>query len=235
MKNMLADKKIQIKLIAMAGAGIAGFIMSGHIIAIPVGAALGFYVPMLIERIQYSIRMKKFCSQIPDAIMLITSCLKAGLSLNQSMEVLVQEMPDPISTEFQHVTRSLRVGVSLEEAFITMGEKMNQEELNFVFSAVLIARETGGDLPNVLTKLVDTLRDRRKLKESIDTFTIQGRAQAFIMGLIPPAFVFMSLQQDPHHFDIMLATETGRLMIAAAIVLQIVAVFFIIKVSQIKI
>lgn len=229
------NKKTIHYIVMSLGLGIAFFVMFEHIIGLFVGAAVGVTIPRFMEKAKASSRRKKFSKQIPDAVMLITSCLKAGLSLNQSIDVLVEEMNEPISEEFSHVAKSLRIGVSLENAFVEMGKRLDLEELNFVCSAILIARETGGDLPKVLTKLVDTLRDRAKLKESIDTFTIQGRAQAFIMGVIPIGFVAMTIQQDPHHFDIMLKTDIGRILIVAAILLQIIAVFVIIKTSQVKI
>lgn len=214
---------------------VAAFVLGGSIYWAPVGLVAGFLVPGILEKMRIANRNKKFFTQLMDGILLLVSCLKAGLSFTQAIEVLVEEMPDPISEEFQSVLKGLRIGITLEDAFEELYKRMPGEELKLVFSAILVARETGGDLPGVLTKLVDTLRDRNKLKENIATYTIQGRLQAVIMGCIPIVFVAVVLKQDPNHFDIMLENDLGRLMLLIAAVFQVLAIVFITKVSTIRI
>lgn len=221
-------------IFATAGAVIA-FIMLQQIMFAPVGAVIGFMIPAFLKRFQENKRKNLFLKQLLDGIMLMISCLKAGLSLTQAIEVLTQEMPDPIAAEFKEMLKGLRIGASIEDCFDALYMRMPSEELKLMFSSILVARQTGGDLPKVLTKLVDTLRDRNKLKENIETYTIQGRLQAVIMGCIPIVFVFVVLKQDPHHFDIMLENDIGRIMLLIAVVLQIVAIIVINKLSKIRI
>jgi tight adherence protein B len=228
-------KGLNPSVVCAGGGAIAGFVALHSPVGAMIGAGFGFMIPKVVANFQKERHKSLLIRQLPDAIQMLTSCLKAGLSLNQAFTVMVEEMSGPAVEEFGYVVKSLRVGVSLEEAFLAMHKRVNAEELGFIFSAILIARETGGDLPTVLTKLVDTLRDRRKLKESIDTFTIQGRAQAFIMSMIPIFFVGMTLQQDAHHFDIMLQCTPGRIALGVAVVLEIVGTIAIIEVSKIKI
>lgn len=231
-----AQRDELIKKAAFAG-GIAAlfWIFFGNPVFAPVGAVVGVIIPGILAKIKASKRRQAFSNQLIDAILLIVSCIKAGLSFMQAVEVLVKEMPAPVSEEFESILKALKIGVSLEDAFAEMHERMPSEELKMIFSAILVARQTGGDLPRVLTKLVDTLRDRNKLKENIATYTIQGRLQGVIMGAIPVVFVFVVLQQDPHHFDIMFQQDAGRIMLLVAVVLQILAVIFLVKVSQVRI
>lgn len=231
----MEKKELIYKSVVPMAFAILGFVITKNLIGVVIGVALGLFLPAFMQKMKAEQRIKKFAKQIPDGIALISSCLKAGLSLTQSIEVLCNEMPDPISGEFENVLKSLRIGVSLNDAFYEMSQRINLEELKLVFTAVLVARDTGGDLPKVLTKLVDTLRDRRKLEENIATYTIQGKIQAGIMVLIPVGFVIIVLAQDKNHFDVMTNTDVGRMLLILAFVLQVVAFFAIIQVSKIKI
>lgn len=219
---------------AFAGAAV-GFLVTSHPVGALLGVAIGLVVPGLLDKMRKAQRTHKFSAQLVDTIMMMISCLKAGLSFNQTIEVICREMPAPVSEEFSSILKALRIGVPLEDAFAELSTRMPGEELKLIFSAILVARETGGDLPRVLSKLADTLRDRNRLKENISTYTIQGRVQAVIMGVIPVVFVVVVLQQDPKHFEIMFTTEQGQFMLAIAGVLEVLALFFITKCSAVKI
>ena len=96
---------------------------------------------------------------------------------------------------------------------------MGIEELNLVVSSILVARETGGDLTKVFSRLVTTIRDNRKLKDNIKTLTLQGRLQAVIMSFLPFLFVAWVLTVDKNHFDIMLQSDIGRFLLILAVIL----------------
>lgn len=229
------DKKKLIFFVATCViAAAAGGMLMGKF-GIIMGAAIGLFIPGMMAKLTAENRKTKFNNQIIDAIMLIASCLKAGLSLTQAIEVLCQEMPSPIADEFKIVLKSLRIGVSLEDSLVDLAKRMPSEELKFVNSAILVARDTGGDLPTVLMKLINTLRDRARLRENIQTYTIQGKVQGIIMGIIPFAFVMIVLAQNPNHFDIMLQSNIGRFLIALCVVLQVAAIWVIMIMSKIEI
>lgn len=228
------NKKLLNLLGFSLGAAAVGFILMKGFGAIA-GAFIGLLIPAFLVKFTEDARRDKFSNQLIDAVLLISSCLKAGLSFNQAIEVLCQEMDDPIAGEFQVVLKAIRIGVPLEDAFSDLTKRMPIEELKFLISAILVSRETGGDLPSVLLKLVDTLRDRFRLKENIRTYTIQGKLQGVIMCAIPVVFVMVVNGQNPHHFDIMLNSATGKFLLALCVVLQILAVFFIIKFSKVEI
>jgi len=228
------NKKLMMFASTCVAAAVLGGIMMGKFGAIG-GAVIGLFVPGFMTKYLYDARLNRFNSQLVDAVTLMTSCLRAGLSLNQAIEVLCQEMPSPFADEFKLVLKSIRIGVPIEEAFVELSKRMPLEELKFVISAILVARETGGDLPSVLMKLVDTLRDRARLRENIATYTVQGKIQGIIMGCIPIIFVVMVLQQDPHHFDIMWQKEVGRLLMIASGVLTVLAWIMVFKMSKVEV
>jgi tight adherence protein B len=181
------------------------------------------------------VRKEKINSQLINALMIVSSCLKGGLSFIQAIEVLVEEMPPPISQEFGLVLRENKMGLSLEESLRRMHERLRISDLSMAITAILVARETGGDLTKVLSRLITNIRDNTKLKENIRNLTLQGRMQGMIMTVLPFVFIAIVISFDKHHFDIMFASQQGRLLLALAIILQIIGIVLIQKFSILKI
>ena len=213
---------------------IIGLILFRHVIGLFFGFLLGFSIPKIIITIAKQQRLKKFRSQLVDSLMIISSSLKAGLSFPQSIEVLCDEMPPPISQEFNLILSESKLGVSMELALKKLRARIPTEEVNLIVTSILIARESGGNLPLVLSRLTGTIRDNLKLKEKIGTLTLQGRLQGIIMIILPIGFAYFVYKQNPGHFDVMLQTELGKKLLALAIGLQIVGVVMIKKISTMK-
>jgi len=220
-------------MVILAGA-LVGFLVF-KIIGLVIGAAIGFIFPLLLLNLSKRARKNKFNKQLIDVVRLLNSGVKVGLSFIQSIEMVVKDMPSPVSEEFSLVVAECKMGVSLEEALMRLNDRLNLEELRFVLTAILMAKEVGGDLPSVLHKITITLRERLRLKENIKTYTLMGRAQGYLISAIPIVFLLMVLRNNPGHFDIMLSSDTGRLMLAVAVFLNLIGIFFIIKMSKIKI
>lgn len=214
--------------------GILGLALSGSIIFLFAGAIIGLAIPNLILKIRDAQRRHKFNNQILDAIMILSSALKGGLSLLQAFEVLAEEMPVPMNQEIGLLLRENKMGIPLEKSLHNLKERMKMEELTLVVNSILVAREAGGDLTKVFTRLSVTIRDNRKLKDSIKTLTLQGRLQGIIMSILPFGFIAWVLVFNRQHFDIMLNTQTGRILLFVAAGLQIVGMFLIHKFSIIK-
>ncbi len=212
----------------------AGFILARHFIGAFIGLIIGLFLPNLIISIAKKQRLKKFRGQLVDSLMIISSSLKAGLSFLQSIEVLCDEMPAPTSQEFGLVISENKLGVSMELALKKLRTRIPIEEVNLIVTAVLIARESGGNLPLVLSRLTDTIRDNLKLKEKIGTLTLQGRLQGIIMMILPIGFAYFIYKQNPGHFDVMLQTDLGRKLLGLAIGLEIVGIILIKKISTMK-
>ncbi|MDO8661651.1 MAG: type II secretion system F family protein [Candidatus Omnitrophota bacterium] len=215
--------------------GAAGYFILQSYIPVVIGIVLGLAIPNLILKIRLARRKQKFNDQLLDTITMLSSCLKGGLSLLQGFEVLVEEMPAPMNQELGLLLKENKMGVPFEESLVRLNKRMDIEELGLVVNALLVSRETGGELTKVFSRLTTTIRDNRKLKESIKTLTMQGRLQGAIMSLLPILFVIWVLSVDKHHFDIMLTSDIGRMLLVLAVVLQVVGMFLIRKFSIIKI
>lgn len=214
---------------------IAGMIIFKSPLAAIIGGVAGLLAPNLILGQRERMRRGKFQVQLTDAVNLISSCLRSGLSLVQAFDVLVEDMPAPISQEFGEVTKEVRIGRSVEEALRSLCARMPSEDLDLFANSIIIGRETGGDLPKVFSRLVATFRDRLKLRETIKTLTMQGRIQGVVMSFIPIFFAVFIYMNNKNHFDIMLQTQTGRFLLILAVVLQVFGMVLIHRFSQIKV
>lgn len=215
--------------------GVLAWVFSQAMIFVLAGAMLGVFIPSFILKTRDAQRRRKFSVQLLDAIMILSSSLKGGLSLLQALEVLVEEMPVPMSQEIGLLIRENKMGITLEDSLKNLKKRMNMEELGLVVNSILVARETGGDLIKVFSRLATTIRDNRKLKDSIKTLTLQGRLQAVIMSALPFLFIWWVLTFNRDHFDFMLKSEVGRMLLIIAAILQVVGMLLIHKFSTIDV
>jgi len=230
-KEVLATLYVVIPLFL----GILGFFLTRQLLISLVGMAVGVVFPFILFKFMDAKRRAKFNAQLGDGLMVMSSCLKGGLTLVQSFEVLAEEMSPPISQEVSLLVREIKVGVSLEEALTRLDKRMSSEEMNLITSAILVARETGGDLTKVFSRLIETIRDRIKLKEMVQTLTLQARLQAVIISFLGPVFAMVVLKINPRHFEVMWKSEIGKILLIAAGFLQLIGIILIVIFGKIRI
>ena len=189
----------------------------------------GVYIKFLIQQ-----RKSKFSQQLIDALMIMSSSFRGGLSLIQAMEAVVEEMPDPISQEIGTVLNENKMGVSLEDALNHLYARIPSPPLQQTITAILLARETGGNLPVIFNRIVNSIREHNKIQQNIDTLTMQGKIQGAVMGLLPLGFAMIVYSTNPKFFDSLLHTEIGRALLAYAIVSELIGAFMIWKISTFK-
>ena len=204
-----------------------GINLGSYVLGMIVGLVIGFLIPSIIIKKMVVDRKNKFRAQISDGLMILSSCLKGGLSLLQAIEALVEELPPPISQEFGIILRENKMGMSLEESFEKLNKRLPSEELNLLTTAILVARETGGDITKLFATLINTIRVKIKLMDNIKTLSMQGRIQGIVMSALPIVFVFMVYSFNPRYFDVMLSNPTGRLLLVYAVASEVVGAFLI--------
>ncbi|MFH1519355.1 MAG: type II secretion system F family protein [Candidatus Omnitrophota bacterium] len=230
-KDILVTLYIVVPLVL----GILGFLLTQMLWIGFVGMIVGLALPFCLVKILAIKRRVQFNAQLGDSLMILSSCLKGGLTLIQSFESLAEEVSPPISQEVSLLVREVKVGVSLEEALTRMNKRMPSEEMTLITSAILVARETGGDLTKVFSRLIETIRDRSKLKEMVQTLTLQARLQAIIISFLGPVFALVVLKINPRHFEVMWQNELGKLLLIGAGFLQIIGIILIVVFGKIKI
>ncbi|MCA9398283.1 MAG: type II secretion system F family protein [Candidatus Omnitrophica bacterium] len=202
----------------------------GAIIGLVVGFAFpGYWIKTLRRKMQ-----NKFEDQLIDALMIMSSSFRGGLSLIQAIEAVVDEMPDPINREFGIVLGENKMGVSLEEALNHLYNRMPSTALQQMNTSILLARETGGNLPQIFSRIVTNIREMKKIKQNLDTLTIQGKIQGVVMTMLPIAFVSIVFSSNRRIFDNMLNSEMGRMLLIAAAVLWVCGALGIWKISSFK-
>jgi tight adherence protein B len=206
---------------------LIGLLITKSLIGAVIGIVVGFVIPALIVKNLVGARKNKFNSQIVDSLMILSSCLKGGLSLLQSIEALVEELPAPVSQEFGLILRENKMGVALEESFENLNKRMPSDELNLLTTAILVARETGGDITQLFDSLVKTIRAKVKLNDSVKTLSMQGKIQGFVMSFLPIGFGILVISFQSNYFDIMLNNSLGRILLVYAVVSELVGMYLI--------
>ncbi|MFH0876844.1 MAG: type II secretion system F family protein [Candidatus Omnitrophota bacterium] len=239
LKEMFLDidphKLFLLNIVSPAVFAAIGLGLVKSLMGLFIGLGVGFAIPAFVVKRLVSGRKAKFQGQIVDGLMILSSCLKGGLSLLQSIEALVEELPQPVSQEFGLILRENKMGIALEESFENLNRRMPSEELNLLTTAILVARETGGDITQLFDKLVGTIRAKVKLNDNVKTLSMQGKIQGFVMSFLPIAFAILVISFQPDYFDIMLSHPTGRLMIVYAVVSELVGMYMIRMFSKVNI
>ena len=229
------NKLLLIDVLSPLVSGLLGFFISHNIWVAAGTAVAGLAVPILIIKRLEAMRRQKFASQLVDGLMILSSSLKAGLSLLQSFEELAQEMPNPISQEFGLVIRQMQMGVSLEEAITNLKRRMRLDALDMVITAMLVARETGGDLTQTFSRVIYTIQERNKLIGRVQALCVQANMQGIIMSLLPILFGIFVYKVNPGFFDVFFKDSFGKGLMLYAIISEILGIIIIRKLSKVDI
>ena len=236
----LRDQTKKIMMLYIFGPFILGWLGSSffppdfRLLGVLIGFMAGLILPMMLVKILEQKRRDKFDSQLIDTLMIMSSALKGGLSLIQSMEVVIEEMPEPTNQEFGMLLGENKMGIALEEAFAHLYARMPSVPLQQVITTILLARETGGNLPFIFSRIVGTIRENNKLKSNLSNLTLQGRIQGFVMSVLPLGFAGIVLSTNPHFFDSMLTTEIGRTLLVFCVLFEIIGALMIWRISTFK-
>ena len=216
-------------------AGFLAFYLTRIFWIAVVSAFSGLVIPNIIVQQLEKIRRGRFAAQLVDGLMLLSGSLKAGLSLIQAFEALVEEMPAPISQEFSLVVRQNRMGIPLEDCLVKLRQRMQCEELDMIVTVILVARETGGDMTTIFSNLVLTIRERSRLSGKVRALCAQGKLQGKIMMFLPIVFGYSVYKLDPHFIEVLTNDPQGKFLLMYAVVSEILGIIFISRLSKIEI
>lgn len=196
---------------------------------------VGWQIPKWGIEALYQKRCAQFVSQMVDGLTIMSNGIRSGLSITQSMERVVESMPNPISQEFELALSKVRLGVSVEEALNDLAQRIPEPDVQMFVMAINILKETGGDLASTFTTITETIRERQKLHQKIDALTAQGKMQGIIMAIIPFVLLVVFSVIDPNFIGPLFSTTLGRIFILIMLALQITGGIFIRKVVTIKV
>jgi tight adherence protein B len=198
-------------------------------------AALGWMAVRIWINFGWKRRIRKFDEQLVDGLNLLANSLKSGLNLNQAIQVLVKEMPNPLAQEFGLVLSQEKLGLTTDEALERMLERIPSEDLAVAIHSILILRETGGDLSETFETIATTIRERRRVDGKIQGMTAQGKMQGIVLFLLPFGFMGALYLINPEYIGVLFTTQLGWMMLTAMLFLQIIGGLWLKKIVTIDI
>lgn len=215
-------------------AGLLAYLFFG-----PVGAAAGVLcgviAPRLIVNTLAKRRVKRFVYQLPDALLALASALRAGSNLSKGLELLATRQPKPLSQEFTMVLAEYRIGRSLAEALADMRRRNATPEIDLMNTAMNVSRRVGGNLADTLESLAKTLQEKAHIEGKIDALTSMGRAQGWVVGLLPVFIGFVLYQQQPERMSLLFTQWYGWAVLAVVAIMMAIAAWLIRKIVNIDV
>lgn len=221
--------------LAAAGAAICLVVPGVPKYLAPVVAPFLGVLPLLWAVLRRRRRLKKFGQQMPEALELISRALRAGHSLASGINLVSDEMAEPICKEFRRCYEAQNLGIPLEEALEDMCERVPNLDLRFFVTAIVLQRQTGGDLAEILDKIGSLIRERFKIWGQIQALTGEGRLSGIVLLALPPALFVVMYYLNPDYCTVLFTDPMGHKMLAAAVVMQIVGAIVIKKIISIKV
>jgi tight adherence protein B len=228
--------------VVILGSAACGVVLGGLALmvarypaAAAVGAAVGVCAPTLYLLRQRAVRMRRFEELFPEALDLLSRAVKAGHAFQTAMNMAAEELPDPVGPEFRKTFDQQNFGLPLRDALNAMSERVPIIDVKFFVTAVLIQRETGGNLSEILDNLSHVVRERFKVLRQVRVHTAHGRFTGWVLLALPAGLAIVLSFINPEHMDLLFRESMGRMMLAAAIVMQTIGFFWIKRVIKIEV
>ncbi|TMQ74098.1 MAG: hypothetical protein E6K81_01240 [Candidatus Eisenbacteria bacterium] len=205
--------RVGVLLFLIACSGMAGYftgILAFHRVAPAVlFMVLGAPIPYAYVRYRKGKRMRSFAQEFPDALDLLVSALRAGLSFSAAMQIVAEESPDPVRGEFATTVEEQSLGLDFRETLVNLTRRVDSLDLRFFVTAVMLQRDTGGNLAEILQNTSALIRDRFRILGEIQTFTAQGRLTGWILLCLPLSIGLFMFVTTPEYFRPMIEGEAG--------------------------
>jgi len=233
---IVADPKtlfiVSISLLVVLGGAASLLIGPFGVIAAAFVATVG---PRLVVRVCARRRTARFVYQLPDALLALASALRAGSNLSKGLELLASRQPPPLSQEFSIVLAEYRIGRQLADSLSDLRKRMRTPELDLMNTALNVSRRVGGNLADTLESLARTLQEKAHIEGKIDALTAMGRAQGWVVGLLPVLVGLMLYQQQPERMSLLFTQWYGWAVLGVVTSMMTVAAWMIRKIIAIDV
>ncbi len=215
--------------------GIIAAVLSPIKAVVPVVALVFGFMPVLYIIWKRKRRLQKFSAQLPETLELVSRALKAGHSLPAGIQLVAEQMADPIGPEFARCYEEQNLGIPLEEALEEMTNRVPNVDLRFFATAIILQRTTGGDLSEILEKIGRLIRERFQIFGQIAALTGEGRLSGIVLLALPPVLFLTMLKLNYDYIMMLFEDPLGQQMLMGAIVMQLIGAFVIKKIIDIKV
>jgi tight adherence protein B len=243
---LIAEAGLDWSLTRFLFSSVVAFVVGGVVgLALPMKApsalrlfgvgSVAAFMPLMLVKKKRSARLGELEAQLPDALDFLSRSMRAGHAFTISLEMVGEEIHEPLGQEFRGLFNEQNLGATLERSLQNFTTRVPLADVRFFASAVLLQRQTGGNLAEILNRLSQIIRERFRLRGQVKAASGHGRLTATILTLLPIATLAGLMMSSPGYLDPMFSDPTGRKLIAAGVMAQIVGNFFIRKIIQIKV
>ncbi|MGE5542175.1 MAG: type II secretion system F family protein, partial [Bacillota bacterium] len=217
-----------------AGSALVGLLFSGVPGAVAVGA-VGAWAPFVWLRARRTRKIRQFESLLPDALTMIANSLRSGYSLLQALDAVAREMPKPVSSEFGRVVQEAGFNIPLEDSLAALLKRVESDDLDLLVTAILVQRQVGGNLAEVLDRISTTIRERMRILGEVRTLTAQGRISGLVVSLLPVALCGVLTVMNREYMMTFFMHPLGKALIGVACLMQVTGMLIVRKIVNIKV
>lgn len=228
------EEVLTVKILSSSAISFLALALTRRIFIASLMLLIVWFIPNFYVARKAQARIDEFNSQIGDGLLIISNALKAGYSFMQAMSLVAKEMDGPFAKEFTQMLKEMAFGLTMEESFNNISHRVKSEDLNLVINAILIQKDVGGNLSEILDKIVDTIRERQKLKGEVRTLTAQGRLSGIIIALLPIALALFLFTFNKEYLMTLINNPVGIGMIVYGAISQCIGYFFITRITDIE-
>jgi tight adherence protein B len=225
-------------IFCLAGAvlfGLLFMVAGGSFVFGWAGGVLGFFVPYAYASHRRSKRFQRFEEKFPEAIDTLARAVRAGHAFTTALEMIANEVSEPVAGEFRQLFEEQKFGLPVRDALLNLAERIPLVDVKFFVTAVMLQRETGGNLAEILDNLSYVIRERFKIQRQVRVHTAQGRLTMVLLMALPPTIVLVMLTLNPGFIQPLFTDPLGHALIVAGITLQTIGYFFIRRIIRIQV
>ncbi|MDH8677308.1 type II secretion system F family protein [Fusibacter bizertensis] len=223
-----------IKVMATSSLGLLTLAISRNPVYVAMSVLLVWMMPSLMISSRKKKKIKMFDEQLNEGMGMISNALKAGYSFLQALAVAAEETQNPFSQEFKGLLKELSLGIPMEDALNNLVERVPSEDLKLVINAILIQKDVGGNLSEILDNISETIRERQRIKNEVNSLTAQGKLSGIIIMAMPFFLGFIIYLFDNAYILMLFETIIGRALLIFALISQVIGWFFIRKIINIE-
>jgi tight adherence protein B len=233
--NVRAGNFLIFCLLAAVVFGVAFMIAGGSVLFGWAGIVLGFFIPYAYASHRRAKRFQRFEERFPEAIDTLARAVRAGHAFTTALEMIANEISEPVAGEFRQLFEEQKFGLPVRDALLNLADRIPLVDVKFFVTAVMLQRETGGNLAEILDNLSYVIRERFKILRQVRVHTAQGRLTMVLLMALPPTIVVVMLTLNPGFMRPLFTDPLGHVLIVAGIVLQTVGYFFIRRIIRIQV
>jgi tight adherence protein B len=236
-----AGNILMLCMVSAVALGAIGFLLAGSLppkqalLFAAVGLVVGGFTPYSFASYRRTKRFQKFEELFPEAIDTLARAVRAGHAFTTALELIANELSEPVASEFRKLFEEQKFGLPVRDALMNLAERMPLVDVKFFVTAVMLQRETGGNLAEILDNLSYVIRERFKIMRQVRVYTAQGRLTMLLLMGLPPLIVVTMLMTSPAFIRPLFADPIGHVLVVAGVVLQTLGYFVIRRIIQIQV